>query len=109
MEELEPRGTAFAVAESIRADGTPVLTLRGELDISSVDILRRSVDAVLARRPDAVDFEVADLTFLDSSGIAVLVHTANNVRAVELHGATTIVRRVIEATGLAEILRLDPP
>jgi anti-anti-sigma factor len=45
---------------------------------------------------------------MDSTGIAVMVYAANKVGNVELRHASNIVRRVVEATGLTDVLRLDP-
>ncbi len=46
---------------------------------------------------------------MDSSGIAVMVYIVTAVEKIEkLRQASSIIRRVVEATGLADILRLEP-
>jgi anti-anti-sigma factor len=60
------------------------------------------------RAPSRLVFDLTDLRFMDSSGIAVMVFAANNIEVIELRHVSTIVRRALEATGLTEILRLDP-
>jgi len=54
-------------------DASLVLRLRGELDMASAPGLARSLDTVLDARPAAVTLDLTDLTFVDSSGIHVLI------------------------------------
>ncbi len=86
----------------------PVITLAGELDISTVPALRSAVEAATERRPETLTFEVAELSFMDSAGIAVLLGAAAAVPTVRLRGASPGVRRLIELTGIAGVLRLEP-
>lgn len=107
MEELETSDTNFAIEQSVDDGGELVMTLRGELDISSAEAFGEVMDKVIATDPETVVFELGDLTFMDSSGIAVMVHAANRVRVVELRHASSIIRRVVEATGLSDVLHLS--
>lgn len=108
MDELDTDETALACTEVFDANGDAVVTLRGELDISNAPSFRTTVQGVLDAKPRRIVFDVEALTFLDSSGIAVLVHAANNVDDVDLRHPSEIIRRIVEATGLSEVLRLDP-
>lgn len=108
MEELDTSETIFTVDRSSDANGDPVLALDGELDVSHADMLRHAVETVLTDNPTRLVFDLTALTFMDSSGIAVMVYAANKVNGIELRHPSTIIRRVVEATGLAEILLLDP-
>jgi anti-anti-sigma factor len=108
MEELEMGETNLTVVQSRDADGSPVVRLSGELDITNAYSLRETMETVVATSPRRVVFELGELTFMDSSGIAVMVYVAKKVDTVELRQASNIVRRVVEATGLSTILRLDP-
>lgn len=99
--------TSLEVEQSRDADGSPVVRLSGELDISNAHSLRDTMEAVVGTSPSRVVFDLSELTFMDSSGIAVMVYVANNVKTVQLLHASSIVRRVVEATGLSQILRLD--
>jgi anti-anti-sigma factor len=109
MERLNGGGAEMTVSESRRDDGAVVLALAGELDVSNAAALRGRVDAVLALAPSGIVFDLSDLQFMDSSGIAVLVLAANEVGNVELRDPSSIVRRIVHATGLAEILKMNPP
>jgi anti-anti-sigma factor len=84
-----------------------VIVLRGELDISTADAARAVLDSSLSNQPDRVVFEMAGLTFMDSSGIAVLVHAANRAKYVELRHPSAIIRRIIEITGLSRTFTID--
>jgi anti-sigma B factor antagonist len=108
MEEIAANETNFSFEESIDGSGVPTLTLSGELDISSADGFRQAVEDVVGSRPDRLVFDLSGLTFMDSSGIAVMVYAANSVGTVELRHPSAIIKRVVEATGLSEILRLEP-
>jgi anti-anti-sigma factor len=108
MEELEASETAFGIEQSSDPGGDPMVVLSGELDISSAETLRVAVEEIVATGPTHLVFDLSRLTFMDSSGIAVMVYAANNVAKVELLHPSSIVRRVVEATGLAEILQMGP-
>jgi anti-anti-sigma factor len=105
MDELsEP----VASVRSRGPDHETVIELRGELDTVSAESVRLVVDEVLTDERDGIVFELQDLTFVDSSGIAVLIHAANRVPMVTLRHANEIVRRIIEITGLTETFIVDP-
>lgn len=86
--------------------GTPVIHLSGELDTSSADGVAGVVDGVLAREPERVVFDLSELTFMDSSGLALLL-TARRSAEVELRGTSSAVRRVIEVSGLEGLFELQ--
>jgi anti-sigma B factor antagonist len=108
MEDLETNDTSLGIERSSDATGDPVIALTGELDISNAETFRRVVDEIIGQKPTRLSFDLSALTFMDSSGIAVMVHAANNVEAIELHHASAIIQRVVEATGLKDVLRVDP-
>lgn len=82
-------------------DGDLVLHLAGELDLASLPDVADPLASVLTRRPQPVVLDLAELGFLDSSGIAVLVRIANHFDQVRTRSATEPVHRVIEVLGLA--------
>lgn len=87
----------------------PVIALAGELDLASVQATRAGIEPVLAGHPAAVTFDLSDLSFMDSSGIALLVEISNEIDSVTLIHVTPIVHRVLEATGLLEHFGLVTP
>jgi|SRR6516162_1429144 anti-sigma B factor antagonist len=108
MAELEPTDAAYCAVDVSREDGMPVIRLSGELDTVSVERVRSVLEGVLAADDDRLAFDVGDLEFMDSSGIALLVAVARQARQVELRHPTPIVRRLIELTGLTELLLMVP-
>ena len=63
--------SAFDV-EVVEVDGRTVVAARGEIDLSAADALRDCIDRCCdSRRPLVLD--LADVTFMDSTGIKALV------------------------------------
>lgn len=81
-----------------------VLELGGELDLSTVSDLADTLDQLLVQPPATLVFELRQLRFIDSSGLALLITTTRRVQRVELRYPTNHVRRVIELAGLSGTL-----
>jgi anti-anti-sigma factor len=109
MAEVEDTASApLGVETSPDAPGGPVIVVSGDLDISSVEGLRAAVNELAASHPDELTFDMERLRFMDSAGIAVLLGAASSVPSVRLRNPTVAVRRVIELTGLSEVLKVEP-
>jgi anti-sigma B factor antagonist len=108
MAELDPPDETYCAAEVSRENGTAVIRLSGELDMVSVENVRSVIEGALASHGDRLVFEVSGLDFMDSSGIALLISMTRKVKAVEVRNPTAIVRRIIELTGLTDILLMVP-
>jgi anti-sigma B factor antagonist len=108
MAELESDPAAeFVIHTRLDPTGDPIITLSGELDIAGAGSLEKTVAAITAEGPVRLIFDLSQLRFMDSAGIAVLVSATKNVDAVTLRNPTVIVRRVLELTGLSEILPIE--
>lgn len=88
--------------------GLPVIQVIGELDISNVDWLRAAIDPVVTQEPQRLIFDFSELRFMDSTAIALLVQLSTQVCPVEIRNPARTVRKVIEITGLADVLHLEP-
>jgi anti-sigma B factor antagonist len=66
---LKPR-FSFDVAKGPRAT---VITLAGELDVVCADVFRRRFTDATEDEPDQVVMDLRGLTFLDSTGLALLL------------------------------------
>jgi anti-anti-sigma factor len=109
MAELnDDRPAELTVAVEPDGDGDPVVRLNGELDLSTVASLDAALEPILQSPPKSVSFDVGGLEFMDSSGLAILVRCSARVSSVVLLNPSTIVRRVIEAAGLSDILPMQP-
>jgi anti-anti-sigma factor len=96
-------------AEMIISEAEPgnlIALISGELDILSVERLDGQIGALLAGTAKRVDLDLSDLDFMDSSGISMLLRITNQFGPCEVRGAKPIIRRVIEVTGLTEVLCL---
>lgn len=90
------------------------LKLVGELDLSTVDVLRRGIedlfvsDATMRR----LVIDLSPLTFVDSSGLACLLKVAERARRegveLELTPGPPSVMRVFELTGTVSVLPFRP-
>ena len=80
--------------------------LSGEIDYSNIDDIRAVVDTLAPSQPARLVLDVGALRFMDSVGLALLVHLAHQIDDVELRGASAAIRRLIEITGLEQVLRL---
>lgn len=84
-----------------------VVTVSGEVDIASAPVLRETLLSVLAEGPHQLVIDLDQVTFLDSTGIGVLVAAFR--RATEAGGSMGVVchskrsLRVLEITGLTKV------
>ena len=86
----------------------PVLRVTGDIDIGSAPALTEAVAEVDQRSPEGpVVFDLAQVPFIDSSGLTVLVNTMNAGHPVIIRNASDIVRRVIQATGLGDLMDIE--
>ena len=109
MAELnDPDASVGSADVTFDAAGDLVIKLGGDVDLSNVEMLRAAIDAAVSNVPERVVFDLSTLDFMDSSGIALLLQTAAAATSVRVLQPSPIVRRVIEATGLSDILRVEP-
>jgi anti-anti-sigma factor len=85
-----------------------VVMLSGELDIATIAPVRDAVEKLIADGHDHITFDVTEVTFLDSSALALLAQTARLGIRVAVRQPSPILRRMIEATGMASVVVLEP-
>ncbi len=89
-------------------DGVPVIRAIGEIDVSSAPLLRRHLAEIPATNPIVI-VDLSEVTFLDSTGIGVLVGALGHIRETHSNGALHLVvthphiAKVLEVTGLTAI------
>ena len=103
----------FAVDVSTEGD-TVIIAVRGDVDLATAPALRAECEAAVERKPEVVRVDLSELTFLDSSGISVLVKTHQDLDAqgatLVLHRVDDRTRRVLDVAGLADFFeRSDQP
>jgi anti-anti-sigma factor len=105
--DADPPATVVIDTELDRT-GSPIVILSGELDTSNVAVLETAMASIAARQAQRVTFDLTDLRFMDSAGIAVLINTAADVPEVHVRRPSPIIRRVLEMTGLSSVLMVEP-
>ena len=108
MAELDSeRAAEVAIDTRFDATGVAIVTVSGDLDISNAGRLERAVASITAERAERLIFDLSALRFMDSAGIAVLLDAAGKVNAVRLRDPSPAVRRVVELTGLTDVLSIE--
>ena len=106
MDEIAGRTPAW-LSEVAGPDGELCISIGGELDIASLPDVEDELNELLTREPQPLVLDLADLNFLDSSGVALLVRLANRFTPMRTRHATAPVRRVLGTLGLADRFGLD--
>lgn len=87
-----------------------IVGVRGDIDIATAPDLRRRILAVLVLPLRGLVLDLSYVSFMDSSGVGVLVEAHNAARELNTEFRLTSVprhvRRVLEVTGVAESLGL---
>jgi anti-anti-sigma factor len=93
--------------EVVEIGDEPVVVVRGEIDLRSAGSFGHAIDAVLARSPKRLVVHLGEITFMDSSGVQVLLraHAALGrlPEATVLQSPAAAVRRVLELAGVADL------
>lgn len=88
-----------------------VITLRGELDLSSGHVLRDAADEAMTARPARLVLDLSALTFCDSTGLSELIRLYQRTQQagteLVLDRPTPRVDRILAATGLDTILSIQ--
>jgi anti-anti-sigma factor len=89
-------------------DGGMVVMLVGELDMATAPELSEVLESCLAAGPPEVIVDLGGLTFVDSSGISVLVRAQQDLiaqgRQLAVRSPRQLVKRVLEIAGLTDYL-----
>ncbi|HTX30371.1 MAG TPA: STAS domain-containing protein [Solirubrobacteraceae bacterium] len=108
MAELDHDDAGLSFDLSEEHDGTPLVTVEGELDMITAPELDSAVGPILARQPSRLVIDASRLEFADSSAIALLVTWANRVPEIEIRQPPELLRRVIARMGLSDRLQVRP-
>jgi anti-anti-sigma factor len=108
MAELEPQPPTVQIDTHLDPTGARVVVLSGELDSSNADSLQERVASISPHPAQGLIFDLTDLRFMDSAGIAVLLGAAKKASSVSLRNPSPIIRRVLETTGLSNVFAIEP-
>ena len=89
---------------------SPVVKACGEVDMVTAPQLAKAVTEVLEGSPRRLVFDLTDATFLDSSGIKVLLYALRGLLgsgSVVLRRPQRPVRKVLEITDIADLFVIE--
>ena len=100
-----------AVFEDEKVDAsTYVVAVKGELDQTNIDRLRRCFDAALTDGCTRIVVDLTGVTHMDSSGLAELINAHQRTLAVQgglaLIVRSAAIRRTLEIRGVRDIFNL---
>lgn len=95
-----------------RGDGEAVvIVVRGEVELATADRLRAAVNGALAGGCVQIVFDLAAVSFMDSTGLSVVLQTLQKLElrseAVVLRSPQPHVRRVFEVMGIADMFTIE--
>lgn len=106
--EAGPEGLAIEVSER---DSTTTIALEGEWDLAQRPSTREAIRRILERAPESVVLDLSRLSFIDSSGLHVVLELYQrardrNIRLVIVPGRRGV-QRVFEICQLLDVLPFD--
>jgi anti-anti-sigma factor len=118
MTSVEPRGKGASIRfewkpEPFNVEVLPdrqrvVVVPRGEVDIGTVDRLAGEIEELVGRGFDTVVLDLRATSFLDSSGLHLLLRQSARTDAqVTVIDGTPAVSRVIDLAGVRHLLRFE--
>jgi anti-sigma B factor antagonist len=94
--------------------GDAIVALRGELDVLTAPFLWERLEAALPAVTGKLVFDFAELSFIDSMGLGVIVRAQSRLRGdspdrqVVIRHPNAHARKVFEITGLDRVLDVQP-
>lgn len=85
-----------------------VVRIVGEIDIGNAGQVREVATRALDREATTLVFDLGGVTFMDSSAITVLLEAASSAPELLIRTPSIAARRIIEVTGLTDVLRIEP-
>lgn len=86
------------------------LALRGELDMYSAPLLSRELDSAVLRSPLRIVLDLADLSFMDVSGLRTILDAARSARrhggTVEIENPMPHIVRLLELTAIDQSVQV---
>ena len=91
---------------------TVTVSLHGEVDVLTVDQVRVALTDALAASPHDIVVDLAELTFIDSTGLGALIFGFQRARDAgvrfRLAHPSRSVRQILVLSGLLEVVELTP-
>jgi anti-sigma B factor antagonist len=92
--------------------GVPVLGVRGEIDVASAPEFHSSLSDLIGQGSEMVIVDLSEVSFIDSTGLGVLVGAEKEMRASGQELRLVVTRpqitKILELTGLDEVFTVLP-
>jgi anti-anti-sigma factor len=85
-----------------------ILTLEGEFDLSSAPAVRAALDRAVDDGTRRIVIDMLDCSFVDSTGLGVLLHTAKRIEAMGGMALVCVDEQIRRLLGLTMIDRTIP-
>ncbi len=89
-----------------------VLPLRGEIDLNEKPVVAAQLDPLIERKPAALILDLAEVSYVDSSGLALFIDALQRVQTyggdLVLAALRENVRTVFEIARLDQVFRIFP-
>jgi anti-sigma B factor antagonist len=102
---MDERG---CVTQAEAVGGVFVLRLAGEVDLACREDLAAAIEALVAQPCPACQIDLAQVTFMDSTGLGFLAHAVRVMRRrggqVRVTGSQACVRRLLDLSGMDKLV-----
>ncbi|MEV6346910.1 STAS domain-containing protein [Actinoplanes sp. NPDC051851] len=99
------------IVTALDADaGTTTVSLRGEIDVLTVEQVRMALGDAVAGRPRKIVVDMSGVAFIDSTGLGALINGFQRARdegiAFALARPSSNVRQILVLSGLMEVVEV---
>jgi anti-anti-sigma factor len=111
---VDPVDAILDVTVGRDPDGTPVVALVGQLDLATAALAEQAFATIAGsqepthRETTDVVVDMSELTFMDSTGLTVLLRAVSSGHTLRLRRPTRSTRRLLAVTGLTATLPVEP-
>ncbi len=102
---MSPVSPQLDLEEARTAEGVDVVSVRGEIHLSTAPHFREHLDTVIELGTAKLVLDLSDVTFIDSTGLSVLLNALRMV--TQRHGGLALVCKNPTVLRLFEITSLD--
>jgi anti-sigma B factor antagonist len=99
-------------APTERESRSNVVPLKGEIDLHVSPTVTASLNEVIDKKPDRLVVDLADVSYIDSAGLAALIQAMQKVEGyggkLMLAGLQETVRSIFELSRLDQVFQIFP-
>ena len=103
-----PEANEFAFDVASHESSRALVQVKGEVDVATAPVLEQRLSELVDSGVREIVLDVAELTFVDTTGLATLVRTAQRLGPdagrLSLRAPRPNVRKTLEITGLDRVL-----